>query len=72
MAMHLAEIAVYTIMIIGRWLSDALLCYICKQVAQFSQNISKRMLHTQSFIHMPNNKRVYALDPNTHNNPKTP
>jgi hypothetical protein len=37
MAMHLAEVPVYTIMIIGRWSSDAFLRYIRKQVAQFSQ-----------------------------------
>ena len=69
MAMHLAEIPVYTIMIIGRWSSDAFLRYIRKQVAQFSQNISKRMLATQSFIHVPTlDERVSHLDPRTRNN----
>ena len=33
MAMHLAEVRVYTIMIFGRWSSDAFLRYIGKQVA---------------------------------------
>ena len=56
MVMHLAQIPVYTIMIIGRWSSDAFLCYVRKQVSQFSQNIAKRMFHTQSFLHVPNNK----------------
>ena len=65
MAMHLAEIPVYTIMIIGRWSSDAFLCYIRKQAAHFSQNIAKGMLHTHSFIQVPNNKQISSLDPNT-------
>ena len=69
MAMHLMEIPIYTIMIIGRWLSDAFLCYIRKQVAQFSQNITKRLLHTQSSLHVQNNKQVSALDPRTRNDP---
>lgn len=69
MAMHLAEIPVYTIMIIGRWSSDAFLRYIRRQVAQFSQNISRRMLATQFFIHVPNfDERVSHLDPRTCNN----
>ena len=69
MAMHLAEIPVYTIMIIGRWSSDAFLRYIRKQVAQFSQNIAKRMLSTQFFIHVPTlDERVSHLDPRTRNN----
>ena len=67
MAMHLAEVPVYTIMTIGRWSSDAFLRYIRKQVAQFSQNISARMLHTQHFIHVPDPHRVNPLDPRTRN-----
>jgi hypothetical protein len=40
MQMYLAEIPVYSIMLIGRWLSDAFLWYIRKQVKQFSLNVS--------------------------------
>ena len=69
MAMHLAEVPVYTIMIIGRWSSNAFLRYIRKQVAQFSQNISVRMLRTQHFVHVPDSQRVCPLDPRTRNNP---
>ena len=36
MQMYLGEIPVYTIMLIGRWSSDAFLRYIRKQVEQFS------------------------------------
>jgi hypothetical protein len=44
MAMYLGECPVYTIMLIGRWSSDASLRYIRKQVEQFSHNVSKRMI----------------------------
>eukprot|EP00957_Ditylum_brightwellii_P132687 10117726-Ditylum_brightwellii.AAC.1 len=36
MAMYLAGVPVYTIMLIGRWSSDAFLRYIWKQVQEFS------------------------------------
>ncbi|KAL9183869.1 hypothetical protein ACHAXT_004725 [Thalassiosira profunda] len=47
MAMYLGQCPVYTIMMIGRWSSDAFLRYIRKQVEQFSHNVSKRMLERQ-------------------------
>jgi hypothetical protein len=44
MEMYLGEIPIYTIMVIGRWSSDAFLRYIQKQVEQFFQNVAKKML----------------------------
>jgi hypothetical protein len=44
MAMYLASVPVYTIMLIGRWSSDAFLCYIRKQVKLFSKHVAKQML----------------------------
>ena len=41
MAMYLDEVPVYSIMLMGRWLSDAFLRYIRKQVVQFSNNIAQ-------------------------------
>jgi hypothetical protein len=41
MAMYLGEVPVYTIMMLGRWSSDAFLRYIRKQVEQFSHNVSR-------------------------------
>ena len=38
MDVFLGECPVYTIMLIGRWSSDAFLRYIRKQVEQFSHN----------------------------------
>ena len=52
MEMYLGEIPVYTIMLIGRWSSDAFLCYIRKQVEQFLRNVSKKMLTFWSFRHI--------------------
>jgi hypothetical protein len=42
MAMYLGECPVYTVMLIGRWSSDAFLRYIRKQVMEFSHNVSKK------------------------------
>ena len=53
MAMYLDEIPIYTIMLIGRWSSDAFLEYIRKQVDQFTYNIAERMLKHLDFRHLP-------------------
>ena len=52
MSMYLGEAPVFTIMMIGRWSSDAFLRYIRKQVEQFSHNVSRRMLRFESFRHI--------------------
>jgi hypothetical protein len=54
MAMYLGKCSVYTIMLIGRWSSDAFLQYICKQVMEFSNNVSRKMLNYQNCRHVPN------------------
>ncbi len=70
MAMYLGECPVYTIMMIGRWSSDAFLRYIRKQVEQFSHNVSKRMIQFQFFRHIPDiEPRVSHLDPRQRNHP---
>jgi hypothetical protein len=48
MAMYLVECPVYTVMLIGRWSSDAFLRYIRKQVMEFSHTVSKKMLKFQN------------------------
>jgi hypothetical protein len=53
MEMYLAGVPVYTIMLIGRWLSDAFLRYIQKQVKQFLQDVAKKMLMHQLFQTIP-------------------
>ena len=44
MEMYLAGVPVYTIMLIGRWSSDAFLRYIRRQVEQFSKDVAQKML----------------------------
>ena len=53
MALFLAHVPAPTIMIIGRWRSDAFLLYIRKQVAQFSMDLSSRMLQHADFFTVP-------------------
>ena len=58
MAMKLAGVSEYTIMIIGRWKSLAFLAYIRKQVAEFSFDISDNMLAYGDFFTTPNFKQA--------------
>lgn len=69
MQMYLGEIPVYTIMLIGRWSSDAFLRYIRKQVEQFSHNVSRRMITFMSFRHVPDiaPRRISSEDPRQRN-----
>jgi hypothetical protein len=54
MAMYLAhDIPVYTIMLIGRWSSDAFLLYIRAQVQEFSKGVSKKMIRNLDFFTVP-------------------
>jgi hypothetical protein len=64
MAMYLNGIPVYTIMLLGRWSSDAFLRYIRKQVNEFSNNVSKKMIQNPKYHHLPDPDRE---DPRTHN-----
>ena len=54
MAMYLAGVPVFTIMLIGRWSSDAFLLYIRSQVQSFSSGVSQRMVTTPEFYTIPN------------------
>ena len=53
MAMCLAKVDQYMIMIIGRWKSDSFMKYIRKQIEQFTSGISDRMLEVEHFNHIP-------------------
>ncbi len=52
MAMYLAGVPVFTIMLLGRWSSDAFLRYIRKQVKEFSNGVSSKMIQNESFFTM--------------------
>jgi hypothetical protein len=51
MAMYLAHVPVFTIMLLGRWSSDAFLRYIRKQVKEFSNGISSKMIQHETLFH---------------------
>ena len=50
---YLAKEPVYTIMLIGRWSSDAFLAYIEKQIKEFTKGVSTRMLQNNTFFNLP-------------------
>ena len=62
MALYLAGVATFTIMMIGRWPSDAFLRYIRKQVEQFSHNVFRRMIKNEDFFTTPD----FALSVSRH------
>lgn len=65
MGMYLNQVPVYTIMLVGRWSSDAFLRYIRKQVEQFSAGVSKAMIQNPVYHHVPSSRD----DPRTPRNP---
>ena len=64
MALVLVNTHPMTIMIAGRWKSDAFLKYVRKQVALFTVNLSKKMLQNKDFFTVPNyNKTLSSSTP---------
>jgi len=53
MAMYLAGVPVFVIMLVGRWASDSFLRYIRCQVAAFTNGVSERMLSPPDSPHIP-------------------
>jgi len=66
MAMYLAGVPVFTIMLLGRWSSDAFLRYIRKQVKEFSTGISQKMIIHEHFFTVPSASND---DPRTRHHP---
>jgi hypothetical protein len=54
MGMFLSGTPVYTIMLMGRWASDAFMRYIRKQVLSISHGIAAKMLTFEQFYSVPN------------------
>jgi hypothetical protein len=65
MAMYLAGVPIYTIMLIGRWSSDAFLRYIRRQVQEFSAGVSRRMILSEDFFTIP--ESAHHEDPRNRN-----
>jgi hypothetical protein len=63
MAMYLAGVPVFTIMLLGRWSSDAFLRYIRKQVKEFSSGVSYLMI---------NNGNFFTIQQSSHQDPRAP
>jgi hypothetical protein len=53
MGMYLAGTPVYTIILLGRWSSDAFMRYIWKQVLDMSHGISSKMITYEEFYTVP-------------------
>jgi hypothetical protein len=53
MAMYLMAVPVFTIMLLGRWSSDAFLRYIRRQVKEFSKGVSEKMVENEDFYTIP-------------------
>jgi hypothetical protein len=66
MAMYLARVPVVTIMLPGRWSSDASLCCTRKQVKEFSNGISLKMVLHEHFFTIPSSPNE---DPRSLNKP---
>ena len=49
---HLNYVPTYTIMLVGRWSSDAFLKYIRRQVQEFTSGVSTRMIQRGSFFNV--------------------
>jgi len=50
MAMYLGGVPIFTIMLLGRWSSEAFLRYIRKQVQEFSKGVGQRMISNEKFF----------------------
>jgi hypothetical protein len=48
MAMYLVGVLIFTIMLIGRWSSNAFLRYVCRQFLQFRAGVATRMVSPQA------------------------
>jgi hypothetical protein len=64
MAMYMAHVPVFTIMLLGRWSSDAFLRYIRKDVEEFGTNVSQLMIDTLRFHSVPELAREDTRAPN--------
>jgi len=67
MALYLSKRAISTIMLLGRWSSDAFLLYIRRQVQEFSAGVSADMVSQESFFTIPDLDEHDTMDPRTRN-----
>ena len=65
--LYLAKRPVTTIMLLGRWSSDAFLLYIRRQIQEFSAGVSADMVSNEEFYTIPDLEECDWLDPRTRN-----
>jgi hypothetical protein len=61
MAIYLASVPVYTIMLLGRWSSDAFLRYIRHQVKEFSKGVSQKMITNERCFTISSSNPIGSL-----------
>ena len=57
MLMYLNSVPIFTIILVGRWSSEAFLLYVRKQVLSFTAGISEKMILTEEFYTVPDEAR---------------
>ena len=62
MVMYLSRAPIFLIMLIGRWSSKAFLKYIRKQVQEFLQGISSKIIKVQLFRHVQNPTEMNPME----------
>jgi hypothetical protein len=62
MAMYLSGVPIFSIMLIGRWSSTAILNCIRKQVQEFLHGISLKMIEVQLFKHVQNQTETNPME----------
>ena len=67
MALYLSKRPISTIMLLGRWCSDAFLLYIRRQVQEFSAGVSADMVSHENFFTIPDLVESDPMDPRTRN-----
>lgn len=67
MALYLSKRAISTIMLLGRWCSDAFLLYVRRQVQEFSAGVSADMVSQETFFTIPDLDEHDQLDPRSRN-----
>ena len=67
MALYLSKRPISTIMLLGRWSSDAFLLYIQRQVQEFSIDVSTDMVANDTFFTIPDLEEHDIMDPRTRN-----
>ena len=59
-ALHLAGVPVYMMMLIGCWSSEYFMVYIQRQVKEFATNVSAKMIQQEPFYIIPAYATIFS------------